>query len=194
VFFNADIAAQHRYCVNLWKAHEAPSPSALLPMGAGAALGFVVVVRNPVDMILGAKFDWGLLHQNFQRGIDSSNYHIGAHSTLRTAERVNQSWHQWMNAWPSLPLLVVRYEDLVAQPHPVLRRVLQFLGYEHSELSLNRSVAANPFRVPHPEPSVAHFELESLQVIDDVLGYWIDTFGYRTLWERQRELARQQQL
>ena len=127
--------------------------------------GVVYVVRNPLDVVASYADHMNLtLEQSVADLCDSTN-------------AVCQSWgnqfHQHLGSWSEhvrswldqddLPLLVVRYEDMLADPVGELRKVLHFLGLGHLDDRVEAAVvqcsferlSAHEERWGFPEKSLA---------------------------------------
>jgi hypothetical protein len=101
----------------------------------------VFLVRDPRDIAVSAYFQWKFrtdrqkraLHSPFFEGRDLSIYDFAMHrkgSLIKNIDRMN-SWHRARNQLDEL--LIVRYEDLRAEPEKWLARVADFSGYTASE-------------------------------------------------------------
>jgi len=108
---------------------------------------------------------------------------------LESLAQVCQDYQDLMQHWKSvlpLPILDVRYEDVVADPHTAVSRILEFCGLEWEDACLNfhkskRHVATASYdqvRKPLYSSSVArwkHYE-EQLEPISRILGLHDDTY------------------
>jgi hypothetical protein len=97
----------------------------------------VLLVRDPRDIAVSAYFQWKFrtdkqkraLHSSFFESRDLSVFDFTMHpkgSLQKNIERMNS----WNKALPHLDdMLVVRYEDLRAEPEDWLERIAHFTGY-----------------------------------------------------------------
>jgi hypothetical protein len=62
---------------------------------------------------------------------------------------ITQKWYEHTQAWIDNPfnadILIVKYEDLQANPLSVMQKVCAFIGIERSESLINRSINGNSF-------------------------------------------------
>jgi hypothetical protein len=108
----------------------------------------VFLVRDPRDIAVSAYFQWKFrtdkqkraLHSSFFEGRDLSVFDFAMHpggSLRKNIDRMNS----WNHARPGLEdLLVVRYEDLRAEPDKWLARVADFTGYTASREEIAAAV------------------------------------------------------
>lgn len=138
--------AEHRLCKDhgAYVANRAGEP--LFP--ADVTAGAVYLVRNPLDVAVSWAF-----HADEGRFADSVARLNDAHATLGGGGRAQYrkrllDWSAHVRSWraASFPVLVVRYEDLLADTGRELRRVLRFLGFEDvAETQLRHAVARSEF-------------------------------------------------
>jgi hypothetical protein len=96
-----------------------------------------------------------------------------------------------------LELFELRYEDLVTDPEPVLRRLLQFLGISWNDSvcrhhAYAHSLQRHPFDHPSAEEAARPIHrgaigkhrlslpAEDVERFDQIAGYWLRRFGYTT--------------
>lgn len=96
-------------------------------------VGAVHIVRHPVDAL-------------YSYYVHTQNGHPSAPSMPRqTLMGFIHELRRFEAYWEKQErVLTVRYEDLMAEPEAVLRRVLAFIGYTASEEDIQRAVAAHP--------------------------------------------------
>lgn len=141
----------------LRKVHDAwtltPSGEPLFP--PAVTLGAIYIVRDPRDMVA------SLANHNSAE-IDSSVAGLGdpARVIARTGRRLaNQlpqhllSWSGHVASWLDTPVtpLLLRYEDMLAQPLTALRRVVDRLGWQVDDDVLAHAVEATRFEVLRDE-------------------------------------------
>ena len=138
--------AEHRLCKEhgAYLANRAGQP--LFPEDVTA--GAVYIVRNPLDVAVSWAF-----HADDGRFADSVARLNDAHATLGGDGRAQYrkrllDWSAHVRSWRTapFPVLVVRYEDLVADTGRELRRVVRFLGFKAvAEAQLRHAVALSEF-------------------------------------------------
>jgi hypothetical protein len=108
----------------------------------------VFLVRDPRDIAVSAYFQWKYrtdklkraLHASFFEGRDLSVFDFTMHprgSLIKNIDRMNS----WSRARDRLgDILVVRYEDLRAEPEKWLARVADFSGYRSSRKEIAEAV------------------------------------------------------
>ena len=108
----------------------------------------VFLVRDPRDIAVSAYFQWKFrtdrqkraLHSSFFEGRDLSVFDFAMHpqgSLIKNIDRMN-SWHHARDRLGDI--LVVRYEDLRAEPEKWLARVADFSGYPGSREEIAEAV------------------------------------------------------
>ena len=139
-------SAEHRLCKDhgAYVANRAGEP--LFPQDVTA--GAVYLVRNPLDVAVSWAF-----HADEGRFADSVSRLNDMHATLGGDGRAQYrkrllDWSAHVGSWRAapFPVLVVRYEDLLADTGRELRRVLRFLGFKDAaETQLRDAVARSEF-------------------------------------------------
>ena len=121
-----------------------------LPMMSNT-LGFIYLVRNPLDVML-SQFHFNML-RNYKLYREKSNSEIKALKNLYVKTFIqyqgnplvgdgggNSSWVENISSWTTqakqYPHVFVRYEDMIADPVAEIKRVAQFLNKKvgHSEI------------------------------------------------------------
>ena len=108
--------------------------------------GAIYVLRNPLDVVVSA-------HHHFNLSIDETIAMMGRSSagTLLSATNVPEIYTDWsghVRSWTAQPnpqLLVLRYEDLAADPVRNFGTVASFLGLRVSGERLQRAIAHSSF-------------------------------------------------
>jgi len=108
---------------------------------------------------------------------------------IESIAQIYQDYQDLMQHWKSvlpLPILDVRYEEVIADPHTVVSRVLEFCGLEWEDACLNfhkskRRVATASYdqvRKPLYNSSVARWKnyREQLEPVSRILGLHDDTY------------------
>jgi len=125
--------------------------SANVKLASGPSLGgssrAVVIVRHPFDVAVSyAKFV-GESIESIVETLGRSQALIGAAGGSVLVELMG-SWSEHLVSWidePAGPRLLVRYEDMRADPHGVLRSILEFLDVEASDEQVERAVVGASF-------------------------------------------------
>lgn len=107
----------------------------------------VYIVRDPRDLVPSYARHYG---QSIDRTIDV----IGARGnrTTRDDDHVEiflESWSMHVSSWvlrPSVPVHVMRYEDMVAEPDVEFRNLLQQIGLPVDDARLARAIEFSSFR------------------------------------------------
>lgn len=146
------IAAQETDEPMLCKVHDAWSVTAAgLPLfPPTVTLGSVYIVRDPRDVAV------SLSHHMSEPLASTVDFMSRPKARLaaQTQELCNQlpqrltSWSQHVESWldaPGRPVLLVRYEDMLADTVGELSRVTKYLGWDADERTLERAVAATRF-------------------------------------------------
>lgn len=141
-----------------------PTPSDLsryakvhFPYGPGIPLRnraarAVYLIRDPIDVMMSI---WDFKHLTGEDGLldmapaqEAVKFQQFCQHWLSTGGMIYPfagSWRQNVSSWldqTDLPLLVIRYEQLKAQPFEQLRRVVRFLGREASDQRIHAAVEA----------------------------------------------------
>lgn len=141
--------------VRFVKAHDAytltPSGEPLLG-GARAATGAIVIVRDPRDIVP------SLAHHS-RIGIDEaiafmsdgkSCFCDGRDRQHRQLRQQLSDWSGHVESWlgqRDIPVHLIRYEDLHADPAAALRAALAFAQYDVTDAAIDRAVSLSSFGV-----------------------------------------------
>lgn len=118
--------------------------------GQEGTLGAVYIIRNPLDIVLSAASHWRMdLDKTIEcmgmPGMELSNMRKGLSGQVR---QKLLSWSGHVSSWvdaPDLACLVVRYEDMLAVPHPTLTRAARFLGLPDDIECIDKAVRFSAF-------------------------------------------------
>ncbi len=139
----AEAAGIRLYC----QAHDAyrdtPSGEALFP--DDATCGAIYAVRNPLDVAVSWAFYRGRERcEGATRPLCDPDHHLRGTGWPRLRE-VTFDWSRHVESWLAapFPVLLVRYEDLLADPAVQLGRIVQFLGLEGADDQTRLQRAAN---------------------------------------------------
>jgi hypothetical protein len=122
---------------------------------ADVTAGVVYIVRNPLDMAASCANHWGVTvdaavkkMNNAEPG-DISDRDAATPQGLpdQLRQRLG-SWSDHVRSWvdsSGLPLHLVRYEDLQADPEAAFESILGFCGFEIDRVKLTKAVAFSAF-------------------------------------------------
>ncbi len=127
--------------------HDTASGEPLFP--ATVTAGAIYVMRNPLDVAVSTAFHWGITDMSVS--VASLNHRAGT-----TAGQHDHQLRQRLGTWSShveswtgapLPVLAVRYEDLLADPVETLARMVRFLKLDDADdqVRLRRAVEFSSF-------------------------------------------------
>jgi hypothetical protein len=108
----------------------------------------IYIVRNPLDVACSFAHHYGLTVANAVRAISFAGL-----KTLPRADEVAQllsDWSSHARSWltaAGLTLHVVRYEDMIAQPHATFGDIVTFLGWPKDRARLQRALRKSDFRI-----------------------------------------------
>lgn len=146
------------------KVHDAQARLAeggfLFPPDVSAAV--VYIIRHPLDVAVSLAFHDG--HEDMARSVamlcDPEAFFSGAKS-MQLHQRLG-SWSQHVQSWVDqreIPVLVVRYEDMLADPGSALQRVLTFTRPD---------LPIDPARI---DQAVEHASFEALQAAESAVPF-----------------------
>jgi Sulfotransferase domain len=133
---------------------------------ADATLGVVYIVRNPLDLAASCAHHWGApIAQAVGTLCDGTP---GPRSAVPgTPDQVRQrygSWGEHVRSWvdeSGLPLHVVRYEDLSADPCGFFGGVVKFCGLDYDDDRVRKAVAFSSFAELRRQETSAGFRERS---------------------------------
>lgn len=108
--------------------------------------GAIYIVRNPLDVVLSARHHFNVDTDRMIGIMGSPN--AGAPMNAFLMPEVFSTWSEHVRSWtaqPSPQLLVVRYEDLIADPLGQFGAVTRFLGLAPPQERLERAVRLSSF-------------------------------------------------
>lgn len=129
------------------------------PEATGVA---VYIVRNPLDVAVSNAFHDG--HRDMARAVEKmcdATMTVAGGNAPQLPQRLGD-WSAHVTSWvdrPDIPVLVVRYEDMLADAAAVLERVL---GFARPELAIDPRQVAR---------AVHHSRIEALQAAEDATGF-----------------------
>jgi hypothetical protein len=142
----------HRYIVDrlnnlvVMKTHSPVSYRDGTPaMTWDATAGAIYIVRNPLDVVISFSNHLG-------KSIDETIHSLNSETS--TSTHANQipfyqgSWSHHVRGWTEqedLERVVVRYEDLLADPEPQFRKIAELLGLKLDDAGLERVLSMTQF-------------------------------------------------
>ncbi len=107
----------------------------------------VYIVRNPLDMVLSYARHFGMSHEDAAHAISHpDNANAPDQSTVTV---FLGSWSDHVKSWTSYssyPVLKLRYEDMLTDPHNEFAKVLKHLGVPVDDERLDRAVRFSSFK------------------------------------------------
>ena len=127
------------------KAHEACLRTATGPLfPPAAAAGVVYLIRNPCDVAVSFAhhLQWSIDRTVAEMGRAEASLSGGRRSIRALLPQPLSTWSGHVTSWleSGLPLLIVRYEDLLADPRVAFGEVLGFAGLEPDPSRLAEAV------------------------------------------------------
>lgn len=137
----------HQPETQLVKTHNAVTvidgvPTISLDMTAGA----IYVLRNPFDLVLSYAHHFGHSLDDSIEALCSSAHRV--RTTDKAVVQILGSWTDHYRSWFSIPNfkpLLLRYEDMAAQPTKTFGKVVKFLGVAPSPERLRRAIRFSTF-------------------------------------------------
>jgi len=134
------------------KVHDAferlPDGTPMFP--ADATAGGIYIVRNPLDVVVSyAHHNAASVEDTIDVLVDDTHalsmfpntQSHQLHQHLRTWSRHVESWLEQRE----FPLLVVRYEDMLLQPHEAFAAVIRFIQWEVDAVRLDKAIRFSAF-------------------------------------------------
>ena len=109
-------------------------------------IGAIYIVRNPFDMVVSYADHYGMEVSTAAQAIGSPYNRV-----MGEASNVVQylgSWSDHVTSWTqetAFPVISIRYEDLLTEPHKVFREVLTRIGMTVDEGRVDKAVRASSF-------------------------------------------------
>lgn len=129
---------------------------------ADVTLGVVYVIRNPLDLAASCAHHWGTpLAEAVGTLCDGSP--VASEVSRATPDQLRQhfgSWSEHVSSWvddSGLPVHVVRYEDMSADPRGVFGGVVKFCGLYYDDDRVGRAVAFSSFGELRRQEAAAGF-------------------------------------
>lgn len=117
---------------------------------AGPSIGAIYLVRNPMDVAISYAFHQG--HENFAKVVKQLGHgdHSMAGGNKQQLRQKTLGWSGHYRSWMEqgeIPVLCIRYEDMLADTADCLQRMGRFLGLAeaHDRTLVDRAVALSSF-------------------------------------------------
>lgn len=150
------------------KTHDAwsytPAGEPLFP--ADVTRGVVYIVRNPLDVALSAAHHFALTPAAAVSMLCDAA-HLLARFDQAPTDQLEQrllSWSGHVRSWldqSGLPVYVMRYEDMLADPHTVFGGLVRFAGLDYNGQRLQSALDAAHFEVLRQQELAAGFRERS---------------------------------
>jgi len=119
--------------------------------------GAIYIVRNPLDVAVSLKhyFDY-----SYDEAISyMAEKMAGTPNEPENVPQVVSSWSQHVSSWSQggRNMLVLRYEDLLAQPQKYFRKIESLLGVKKDAKRLNKAIKFSSFRQLKKQEQVSGF-------------------------------------
>lgn len=124
-----------------------------------ATTGVIYILRDPRDVAISAADHYGL---TLDQAIDvmSDPKARGRGKPGNTVYELMGSWSDHVRSWTRWkhsPLMVLRYEDMLADPHGQLGRVARTLGITQDEARIRRAVEFSSFKALQAQEAASGF-------------------------------------
>lgn len=128
--------------------YRSPAGTPLVP--AAVSKGVVYIVRNPIDIVASFAHYRSATHEQTVAFMNDNSAMISDSLTRQTFNlpQFVGSWSSHVTSWleqTAIPLLVIRYEDMLANPMASFTKIIQFSGLPICETSLAGSVQFTQF-------------------------------------------------
>ena len=134
--------------VNLVKTHNARVVARGVPLiPEEVTRSALYILRNPLDMVLSYARHYGISHEKAVEYVSHpDNANPGDELTVTQFMR---SWSAHVRSWTSAsayPVLVLRYEDMLADPKATFAKVVEHLGMPLDAERLDRAILFSSFK------------------------------------------------
>lgn len=134
------------------KVHDAytntPSGEALFPKEI--SIGVIYIVRNPLDVAVSFAHHNGEDVEKTISLMANSKTHISQNTNsiqLQVVQKL-QSWDEHVKSWihqTDIPCLLIKYEDMIADPETEFKKILDFCKIPFSEAELRSAINRSSF-------------------------------------------------
>jgi hypothetical protein len=132
--------------------------------------GVIYILRNPLDMAASCAHHWGVSVEKAVDNLCDPNFAI-SRSLDNMADQLHQkmgSWSRHVISWldeSSLPVHLVRYEDLKCDPERFFGDVVQFCGLPWDEERVGRAVMFSDFSELQRQETANEFRERSFKAL-----------------------------
>ena len=121
---------------------------AIFPLDA--TRGVIHIVRNPFDVAISMSKFFNTSIETSIKHMKSPDYIISANPNklLNQFRQKILSWDQHFDSWNQLkttPYILIRYEDMLSDPHIVFSKIIEFLGLPLNEERLSKAINFSSF-------------------------------------------------
>jgi len=124
-----------------------------------ASIGVIYIVRDPRDVVISAADHYGLtIDQGIEMMADKTSRGRGMPGN--TVHELMGSWSDHVSSWSRwkhTPLLLLRYEDMLAHSYGQLGRVARKLGITQDEARIRRAVEFSSFKALQDQEAKSGF-------------------------------------
>jgi len=124
----------------------------------------IYVVRNPLDVVVSYAEHYGCGLKHSIDATSSTGHAVSGQVGLMVPQYVGP-WGDHVSGWlgaDSLPRMLIRYEDMIRDPHRAFNVVTQFLKFPEDEKRLNHAVECASFKNLKEQEVKDGFEEQSL--------------------------------
>ncbi|MCW2846714.1 MAG: sulfotransferase [Marmoricola sp.] len=166
---------------------------------ADVSWGVVYLVRDPRDVAVSYAHHAGIPPERSVRRINDPAAGLARkHPALQLPQRVG-SWSGHVRSWVDqldIPVLVVRYEDLLSQTVEVFAQVLRFAGHDPDDFRVRRAVDHSSLVRLQEQEAISPFRERPMRSTDrffrrGVAGGWREELdpGLARLVEREHRVT-----
>jgi hypothetical protein len=124
-----------------------PGGGKLFP--ADCSFGCIYIIRNPLDVAVSCAAYFGKTIDETIRDMNDPDFTLNSskRNLIPVLEEKTGNWSNHAESWmsSSLPLLFIRYEEMLADPRATLLRAMNFLELDLPAESVDRAIAATSF-------------------------------------------------
>jgi hypothetical protein len=133
------------------KTHDAWTHNAAGEPILSTAASAVYLVRNPLDVAVSFAHHQGIDVESVVRSMQDPAYMLCGQQALLPSMIPTRllSWEGHVRSWlddASVPVLMVRYEDMLARPLESFSKIVEFSGLEYGQAEIEAALAACTFQ------------------------------------------------
>ena len=188
---NADPDDDNPVMPPIFKVHDAftQTPDGVPLLSKKATAGAIYLLRNPIDVVPSFAHHSGRSIEKMIKRMAKNDMAFvsgpaGLHNQLR---QWLLTWSEHVLSWvdePDLPILVVRYEDMMADTHSALSSIIDFLEVPVDEGRIAKAVEFSAFKKLAAQESEKRFG-EMSPAADSFFRKGIVGDGYNALTQEQ---------